>query len=187
MNEHARTYDAKVKAYATRLNGKPGDPTVLQGYLEELKRGVLGQMSATQIKRLRELSLQAAGLLGPLDPVVAKKIGMSSAEMKKYQDTYISGKTSAEKLLRDALAPIQQKYTKLALPYRGKEKEHEKELADLQKRFDTEARAASMKVKPQVEKITSDTEKKLRGMLSAKQTATWTSLQGKKFVPPKKK
>lgn len=187
MNEHARAYDKKLADYAKKLAGKQPDGTVLQQYLDQLKKGVLSQMTQPQIKRLRELSIQAAGLLGPLDPIVASKIGMSSAEAKKYKQTYVDGKTSAERLLQQTLGPIQQKYIKLALPYRGKEKEHEKELADLKKRFDVEAKAATTKIKPRVDSITKNTETKLIAMITPKQKAVWTAIQGKKFVPPKKK
>jgi hypothetical protein len=187
MNKFADAHRARMEAYGKKLAGKPPEGKVLQDYMEDLKRNVLSVMTAGQVKRLRELNLQAAGLLGLTDKDVALKIGMTETQYNAFRQAYISGKTSAEKILRNVLLPINQKYQKLALKYKGSEKAHEAELKKLGEDFRAEAQAAQKKVQPQINSITRSTQQKLVGMITAKQKTTWTALQGKTFVPPKPK
>src|SRR5947209_12347190 len=57
MNKFADNHRAKLKAYYEKI-GPKGTPSesVLLGYFEKMKEGVLAQLSAAQIKRLREIS-----------------------------------------------------------------------------------------------------------------------------------
>jgi hypothetical protein len=187
MNKFADGHRARLEAYDKKLRAaqKPADAKVMQGYLDQLKKEVTSVMSAAQIKRLRELNLQAAGLLGLTDKMVALKIGMSETQANAFRQAYVDGKSSAEGIVRSALLPITQKYQKLAMQYRGKEREHEADLKKLDESFKAEAQAAQKKLQPRVDSITQATQKKLTGLITPQQKATWMALQGKRFVPKK--
>lgn len=185
MNKYADAHLARIDAYRKKVGNGAPDMKVVAGYMADLKAKVVGALSKTQMIRLRELNLQAAGLMALLDPVVAKKIGMSDAQYSKFKKTYLDGKNSAAGVLKNALAPLDAKYNKLAAPYKGKEREHQKELADLQRKFLAEAKQIEDRLKPRLDAITRSTEKKLVGQITAKQKATWKSLEGKPFTPKK--
>jgi hypothetical protein len=187
MNKFADAHRARLQAYQQQLKGQRPQMQVLGQYVEELKKNVIGILTAPQIKRLRELNLQAAGLVGLLDPVVAKRVGMSDPQYNKFKQTYIDGKVSAEKILRTAIEPINQKYVKLVAAYKGKEKEHPKEMQDLETKFKGESGAAAKHVQPQIDAITKATEKKLRAQITPQMNAAWIALRGKAFQPKKTK
>jgi hypothetical protein len=89
--------------------------------------------------------------------------------------------------MRSAILPIDQKYQKLAAAYKGQEMQHKAELQKLQQDYMKEAGAARDSVKPRIDAITKDAERRLLAIMTAKQRATWTELQGRKFVPSKGK
>lgn len=186
MNDVASAYRAKLEAYQKQLKGSRPDLNVLNQRMAELKRGIVGLMTPAQIKRLRELNLQAAGLIGLLDKVVATKIGMTDAQYKQFYKTYVDGKTSAESIVKATMVPIDQKYQKLALAYKGQEKQHEADLKKLHDQYMGEANAAERQIQPRIKAITDGTQQKMTAMITAKQKAAWIALQGKRFVPPSK-
>lgn len=185
MNQFASAHTQKLQKYQKELAGKRPDMNVLNGYMEDLKNKVCTVLTASQMKRLRELNLQAAGLLGLMDDVVAAKIGMSKPERDKFRNAYVSGKASAAKIIRAAILPIDQKYQKLAAPYKGKEQLHKAELEKLAKDYEAEARAAQQRVQPQVSAIEKQTQQKLQSLITAKEKAAWLALQGKPYSLPK--
>jgi len=89
MNKALDTEKAKARPYVEQMqkSGKSdaeanSDQKYL-GYLLELRDNILALLSPPQIKRLRELSLQSVDIGGVLDVVVAKKLGMSVAQLTK--------------------------------------------------------------------------------------------------------
>lgn len=186
LTKLAAEHTARLQAYQKQLNGAQPNPSTLGQYILDLKGKVVTVLTPAQLKRLRELNLQAAGLRGLLDSVVAKRVGIPDAQLKNMQQIYQSGSSSATDLLRTAMQPIDQKYKKLAQPYNADPKGHQAELQKLSKDYAAEAAAAQKKITPRLESITNSTEKKLLATLTAQQKATWTALQGTKFVPAKK-
>lgn len=185
MNKFADENRAKMEAYQKSLAGRPPDMKVLTGYMEELKRKVQSVMSPAQIKRLRELNLQAANTLALLDHTVAMKVGMSESQYKQFTKLYGDGQREAQKLAAAQLLPINKKYEKLAAVYKGQEQQHQKELQALSQKYREEATAAAKRIQPKVAAISKQTEKQMIALLSAKQKATWEALKGKKFTPKK--
>lgn len=183
MNKFADAHRAKLTAYGTKLGGKQPDPKVLMQYLEELKASVVGIMSTGQVKRLRELNLQASGLVWLCDKVVATKVGMSSSQYTKFCQIYKSGSSAAETLIKQAMLPLDQKYQKLALAYKGKEQQHQKELQALGQQFQAEAKTAQANIKPQYDVITKRTEQQLLACLTPQMKTNWANLKGKTFAP----
>lgn len=183
MNQFASAHQQKLVAYNKSLAGKQPNINVLQGYMNEINTKVQSLMTGKQIIRLRELNLQAAGLSGLNDEVVAKRIGMSTAQLTKFRSTFQAGGKSASDILQKAIAPIQKKYEPKFAPFRGHEKEKQKELQALQQAYFKEAQAAQNRVKPSVITVTKQTEAKLLAILTPTQKSTWASLKGKPFVP----
>jgi hypothetical protein len=185
MNKFADAHRARLLTYQKKLAGKAPDMQVLSGYLEDLKRNVVGTMTAPQVKRLRELNLQAANLIGLLDQTVAAKIGMVGAQFTKYKNNYINGKNSAENILRQAILPIDQKYQRLAAPYKGKEQQHKAELEQLGKQYQAEVESARKAVQPRVDAITKQTQQQLQSSLTPQEISAWNAIKGKPFHPKK--
>jgi hypothetical protein len=185
MNKFADVNRQRLIAYKQRLGNKAPDRNVLDGYLSDLKKNILGIMTPQQIKRLRELNLQAAGLLGLLDKVVATKIGLTGGQYAKFTQIYEKGRSATERVVRSAMLPIDQKYQKLAMSFKGKEKEHEADLKRLGEQYKGEVNAAQQKIQPQIISIRSDAQNKLMAMLTPQEKAIWAALKGKLFVLPK--
>jgi hypothetical protein len=171
------TYDQQQRAAKTKDTPEQAR-TKLKGFFDELKKGVFTALSATQLKRLRELTLQRAGLLALLDEVVAKKIGLTGATYEKFKKAFTDGAKEAQTIERTNLKPIFDKYE--ARMKAAKTQEDRKKIEDLMR---PELDAASKKIAPQIQKLQSETQQKLVGMLSATQKSTWQALLGKPFNP----
>jgi len=182
MNEAAnlhrsrlQTYDAQQQAAKTK-DTPAQQRTKLKGFYDLLKQGVLTQLSAGQLKRLRELTLQRAGLTALLDKVVATKVGFTSAQTEQYRKAFVSGADKARALEQQVLKPILDKY-RVMNPKTDAEK------TKLQEQMKAEVQAMTKKYAPQMQKIQGDTEKTLRGIFTAANKTAWNALMGKQFAP----
>jgi hypothetical protein len=183
MNKFADQFNASMGSLLEKAkkdkSGKPpsdADPKVKAAY-EELKKGVLKQLTPSQLKRLREVTLQQSGLPALADPVVAKRVGLSATQLKTIQTTF-------ETAIRKA-AEIQDKAIEAAVKdLKAKKPKTEKEAKDLMDEANNRAEAAHRKVEPQITKLRKDAEAKVLATLTAQQKAAWEALKGKKFTPP---
>ena len=173
------TYQAQQKAAKTK-DTREQSQTKLKNYFDELKRGVFTSLSAAQLKRLREITLQRAGLLALLDDVVAKKIGLTGAPHDKFRKAFSDGAKEAGNIERATLKPIFDKYEGRM---RAAKTADERQKIEAQMRPELEA--AGKKIAPQIQKLQNETRQKLVGMLSASQKTTWQALLGKPFTPGK--
>lgn len=184
MNDAADTHRVRLTTYeAQQKRANPKDTKEqsqkkLRGYYDELKRGVFGSLNAAQMKRLREISLQRAGLLALLDDVVAKKIGLSGASHEKFRTAFTDGAKAASAIERANLKPIFDKYEP---KMRAAKTEADRKKVETEMR--PELDAASKKIAPQIQKLQGETQSKLVAILSAQQKAAWTALLGKPFKP----
>jgi len=186
MNDAADTHRVRLTTYdAQQRSAKTKDSrdvmnTKLRGFFDELKQGVFTALTPAQLKRLRELSLQRAGLLALLDDIVAKKIGLTGAPYEKFRKTFSDGAKQASDVERANLKPIFDKY---------EPRMKAAKTPDDRKKIETEMRpeldSAGKKITPQIQKLQADTQQKLVGMLSAQQKAAWQALLGKPFNPSK--
>ena len=180
MNDAADTHRTRLSTYEQQQRAakvkdtEAQQRTKLKGYYDELKKSVLTQLSATQLKRLRELTLQRAGLTAILDKVVAQKLGMSDAQLDKYRKVFESGAEKAAALERQTLEPILNKY-KAMKPKTDAEKK------SLQEKFQKEVAEAGKKAEPKMRALKNSTQKQLEAALTAAQRAKFKSLQGTPF------
>jgi len=167
MNVFAKKYDAKANALKKELkaSGKRSDPRLLE-YYDDLKIGVLGELTADQVRRLREISLQKFGLIALCDPVVGKKLGLSDDQQKKLRSTYDEGKMKFDSTLARVYEPYQNRVPK--------------------DKAEAEAIRVELKGKLSIAKfpllsIRDDYDKRMRAILTSNQKAAYAALLGKPY------
>jgi hypothetical protein len=181
MNVFAQEFNKQAEAYRNELNKKSNNGKIQVtpdrnreiAMLNQLKTKVLGTLSAGQVKRLREISLQAVGVTALGDDAVAQKIGLSETQKKQIRDLVGKGLTGANKLIQDA---NQRAMKGIAQP------KNEAEAKKAQELFQKRSVAEQQKIKGQVEKIRSTTITGVMAILNAKQKSTWNTLLGKPFI-----
>lgn len=182
MNQHADWFNKEANkirdAYIKQAQGKttpPPPPTAkLQDLERQLKTKIFSVLSAGQVKRLREITIQQAGPLALLDDNVAKKVGLSATQISSIKARFKSNAEKAGKLQTDAVKPIQAKY-------QAKKPKNEAEAKSLQEAYNKEASAALKKIQPQLEQIQKDFISFVDKTLSAAQRQAWTALKGPAF------
>lgn|GEM_PF-1686092 len=167
MNVFAQAYDAKAKKLKEELkaSGKKSDKRLLD-YFDELKAGVLKQLSHQQVVRLREISLQKFGLIALCDEVVGQQIGLSPDQQKKMRTTYDEGKLKFDTALGKVYEPYRKK-----VPHTQAE---------------AEAIRAELKGKLAIAKypllaIRDDYDKRMRAIMTSTQKAAYAALLGKPY------
>lgn len=183
MDQFASKYNAELKAYGEQLKKQGKDPAKMTGpddtmlrMLAKLKGNVMGVLSAGQLKRLREISLQAYALNGLMDSVVAKRVGISTAQLAKMRTTFEQGSKSANAVVEKAVSGVNDKF-KNAAP--KTEAEKKATIAS----YEQQSKAAMTQVEPSVQKIRENTRQQILAMITPKQKAAFLALQGKPFRP----
>lgn len=172
-----RNNDA-LQAYIAEEQKKGVDPrkdTTVQrrinSFGENMKTEVLGALTASQIKRLREITLQVTGLRALTDDTVATRCGLSSKELTSARNIFNAARSRVKSLVDAKLAPIQKKY-------QSKKPTSQEELDVFQANYNLEAKKATQSLTPKVKQIQNETEAKIKAAVSAKALATFRSLQG---------
>jgi hypothetical protein len=184
MNDAAETHRTRLTTYEAQQKAAKVKDTrdqaqvKLKGYFDELKRGVFGSLTATQLKRLRELTLQRAGLLALLDEKVATKIGLTGAPYTKFRTTFSDGAKQAQAIERTNLKPIFDKYEP-----RMRAAKSDADRKSIEGQMRPELEAAGKKIAPQIQKLQADTQQRLVAMLTATQKSAWQALLGKPYKP----
>lgn len=181
MNVFAAEFNKQAEAYRAELvkksnNGKTQvapDRDREVAMLNQLKTKVVATLTVAQVKRLREISLQAVGVTALGDDAVAQKVGISEAQKKKIRDLVGKGLTSANKLIQEA----NQRAMK-GIPQPKSEAEAKTAQATFQKR----SQAEQQKIKGKIESIRSSTISGVMAILNTKQRSIWNALLGKPFI-----
>jgi hypothetical protein len=179
MNVHADAFKKKAQAYQNELAaqqkaGKTPKPDREREVkmLTELKAKVLSEMSATQIKRLREISLQAVGVTALGDDAVAARVGLSADQKAKIRKLVGAGLEKANGLAKQANDRAAKGL---------KEPKTQKEVEAWQKEFGTRLAAEQKKLQPQLESIRKSTITQVLALLNEKQKNAWKALLGPTF------
>jgi DNA polymerase III gamma/tau subunit len=183
MNKAADWHRGQLKAYEEELKAKKVDPRTLPNpnprllsMYTALKERVLTHLTPAQLRRLREISIQRAGIGALADEKVATRVGMSAAQLKQFRSIFTAAARQAAQVQQSALQAVAQKYKNVK----------PKDQADgqrLQKQAQAELRAAGQKVQPRLNAIETQTQAKLKAVLTAKQMAAYEALRGPRFVP----
>jgi len=170
MDQYADDYNNSLKLYLQQLkkqnkaNEPMPDGTVVM-MLSKLKQNVMAILTPAQLRRLREISLQAYGLNGILDTTVAKKIGLSESQIAKMQETYKAGSKKANDIMADAIKPVDKEF-------KGKPKNQD---------YEAKGKAAVNAAMPQVQKVNDDTQAAMLAIFTPQQKKAFLALQGKVF------
>jgi len=141
---------------------------------QTLKENVLSSLTAPQLKRLREISLQRVGLIALADEKIATRVGLNATQLKQYREVCQKGAELNASIQRQAAEPIMAKY-------KGVQPKNEAEAKELRTKVEADFAAARAKVTPQLKAIESATTKKLLAILTPAQKAAWEALKGKPF------
>jgi hypothetical protein len=178
MDNYANQYNADLKSYL-KTQGK--DPSQMASpdaqmllMLTTLKKQVMGVLKPAQLKRLREVSLQAFGLNGLMDDAVGQKVGLSKDQLDRMRKTFEDGSTRANQMIAGALTPVNNQF-KNAKP-KTKDEKQKTTSAYLAKRD-----SALNGVMAQVQKVRADTQNAILAIVTPEQKATYVALQGKPF------
>lgn len=176
MNKAADAHRARLIAYQKELQSTGGRPDQgrVTGFLRTLKTEVLANLSASQLRRLRELTLQRLGTAALVDDAVSLRVGLSREQVAKLRETFQNGRGKFVMLQQKTAEPI-------LAPYRKSNPKTDAEKAALRKELSGKLKAAGDKLKPQLLAIGKETDAAMLKILTPKQKATWAALKGKPF------
>ena len=178
MNKHADYYNGLMKTIRAKID-KGQEPSraeqdKIMAAQRDMRGKVLNELTPTQLTRLREITLQDAGLPALADGLIGKKIGLSTAQTEKIRSFLKTGATKSGKIMKGM-------EDKLAKEFKNKKPKTDKEKEALKKQFDTRFNSELKKIKPSLMKIEADTRKGIVGSLSVQQRKNWDRLLGKPF------
>jgi len=180
MNVAARAYNTVAeRVEKTIKDGKEvstGDRTAMDREYVKMRKGVMDALTAVQLKRLREISLQTVGLPALTAPPVAKRVGLSSTQSNQIRSTF----EVVEKQVNTLMKGVQDRVMK---EFKDKKPKNETEARTLNSNYERRMTTEMEKIRPQVEKIQRDSTNKIFSILSTTQRATWNNLLGKPFNP----
>jgi hypothetical protein len=182
MNKFADAHRSRLNQYYQQLqarkNGSNPDEGKLIGMFAELKNAVLKQLTPAQLKRLREVSLQALDFGALADHAVGQRVGLSNAQQERIRSLMDSGLKEANQVRENAMM-------KATAELRNSKPKSDAERRKVYDEANRRAEAAAETVAPQVGLIRADTKKKILAILTPKQKAAWQALLGKPFHLPK--
>ncbi len=184
MNVYADKYkaaaDAKTNEYK---NAKKVPDQAFSKYgfdiYVQLRTSVLKTLSPNQIKRLRELTLQAAGPRALLDKNVSDRVGIPTAEYNKLVTAVSEGDGKIAKIKKLVSDKIRLKYKSQKPPT------NEKETKALNIKFSADLEREMKTHEAEMKTILQTAEAKTKAVVTKKYLDALGVLMGKPFVPPK--
>jgi hypothetical protein len=144
-----------------------------------LRTSVLKTLSPNQVKRLRELTLQAAGPRALLDKTVADKVGIPTAEYNKFRTAISEGDGKIAQIKKAVADKLEKKYSSEKKPA------SQKEADALRARFNKDLTAEMKKKEGEMSAVLKASEAKTGSIITKKYLDALAALMGKRFVPPK--
>ena len=145
-------------------------------HLITLKTRVLGELSASQVKRLREITLQRDGLVPLMDTRVSDKIGMTAAQLTKIREAYVANDNKAKQIQQKAFAPVCEKFGKMK-----PKSDAEKKL--LEEQANKELDAEKKRIQPELEALSKQFAALVDETLTKGQKDAFNKLKGTPFKP----
>lgn len=147
-----------------------------QETFETFRSNCLNVLSASQLKRLRELTIQAAGPRALMDKVVAKRCGLVEPDYSKFINIIVDGDRKIAKIKGEISQKIQAKY-KNSKP---KDAAAQKKLYE---QIQKDTAAESKKRDAEVIKILKDQDAKIKTVITKAYLTKLTEVAGKPFKP----
>jgi hypothetical protein len=180
LNKKSEAERLKVLPYVQQMQKEGKSEAMLQrdpkyiGYVREFRTQTLSVLTAPQLRRLRELSLQSVDLGGVLNESVSKRIGMSPDQLKRARTVFQKGvKQSQDIVLAVNRAVISQ--------YNNKHVKTQAEATALNAEIEQKRQAGIKGKERELLYIQDQTNKQVLAVLTAKQLAAYRALQGKPF------
>lgn len=177
MNRAANANRAKVQVELDRARasgGKPNEQALSTLYMQ-LRGEVIAQLSQAQLRRLREITIQAAGAAGIVDPVVSERLGLSHSQVSTAKSAYQAGVNRATELRKRTYEPILK-------PHRAHPPKNAEEAKKLHALLDPQILRAEKRILPQLMRLKNSTEKAVLAVLTPGQLALWKELNGKPYT-----
>lgn len=184
MNKHAEWFDQVQQDLNAELtsNGAPETQQEVAALsqefgeklapkIQEMERRVLGELTPGQLKRLREISLQAAGYAALADERVCDHIGLSEAKVQAIQTAFNEMQRKVGELRQGVAATMRQAY-----PEPPQTEEKAKEFRERQQK-------EMEKIQPQISAAGEAYIKVVEEQLSTIERAAFEALLGEKFEP----
>lgn len=182
MNLAADQYNRMSKLMYEKANKgiKPTDAELssLAKVRDTMRTKVLAVLTPAQLKRLREITLQDAGMIAIAQTDVAKELGLNSAQVTKIRNLLKTGMEKSQKLMQDAQLRVEREFA-------NRKPKTDAEKRKLEQEVNARIKQEVDKVKPQVDKVEADTGKAVMAAMSAAQRQKWINMLGRPFNPPR--
>ncbi|MCB8933814.1 MAG: hypothetical protein M9921_08900 [Fimbriimonadaceae bacterium] len=181
MNKHADAHKKALDAYRAKVEKEKIDPAKamqspeMAKIFKDLKDGVFSELSAAQIHRLRELTLQRAGIVAIGQADVAKQVGLNDKQLEKFRSTFQSEFQKVQKLREETMRGALKEYE-------GKQPKSQAEADAWRQDAQKKLAAAEKAMAPKVEALAKETESRLNALLTAEQKKAWNDLKGAPFT-----
>lgn len=143
----------------------------------KLRTSVLKTLSPNQIKRLREITLQAAGPRSLLDKAVADRVGIPTADYSKFCTAIREGDQKVSKIKKDVSDKVRLKYKDQKPPKTKKESDA------LQAKLNNDLAAEMKKHEAEMKAAITSSEAKTAKIITKKHLESLQVLMGKPFNP----
>lgn len=185
MNRMAEQFNAVAQARGQTLskNNPQLTPAELMqdeavgSALKKMRAGVLSLLSPSQLRRLREITLQAVGPRVLASEEIGERVKLSDDQRKKIADVY-------QKTIQAWAETVQEAQKDVLQGYEGKEPSSEEEAKAWQEDIGTKMQAADQKLAPEMRRRFSKADQDALAVLNATQKKAWQDLQGRKFTFP---
>jgi hypothetical protein len=141
-----------------------------------LRTNVLKSLSPGQLKRLREITIQAAGPRAIMDKQVALKVGLTEADHKKIVAAIIEGDKKVAKIKQEIGAKVGPKY-------KDKKPKTKEEADKLQKQLNDDLGKEMSKRSNEINAIAKAQDGKVKAIVKEVHLKRLQDLMGKPFKP----
>lgn len=183
LNEHADSFNADMKVVmdaavkeAEKAKKPPELPAARVAQLQErLKSRLVRVLTATQLRRLREISLQVAGYRAVADPVIARRLNLTAAQTQSAARAMNTARSEAAKLQQDADNDLRQRFG-------SRQPKTDREREAMQKEFQAALQQKGREVQTKLEAIDRRYTTTIQGLLTQAQRRSFESLKGRAFT-----
>jgi hypothetical protein len=141
------------------------------------RKNCLETLTPVQLKRLREITIQAAGPRALMDRTVAAKCGLTDPTYGQFMKAINEGDIKVAKIKSEVSKIMEQKYSKTPQPKTQKEGEA------LQKKIQADTAAEMKKREPQLKKVLAENDASLKKYVKQEYLDKLKALMGKPFKP----
>lgn len=174
LNVHANWFNAEAQKIRQKYGEQPPADKVQQAAMElaqlrdGLKQRVFSELTANQLRRLRELTLREAGVVALLDERIATEVGITSDKLQSFRRKWEEIQRKVVEIQRGAFEPIQKKYeTRI--------NQGDRAAAEA---FQKEAQAAERRIAPQLDRLQNEFIEFVARAMSEPEQEKLAELQG---------